>query len=49
MVELPNIDEANLLKEGMEIVGGAAGGAVGKIVGNEDSWEIESWMKKWGA
>ena len=30
------IDEANLLKEGMEIVGGAAGGAVGKIVGNED-------------
>ena len=30
------IDEANLLKEAMEIVGGAAGGAVGKIVGNED-------------
>lgn len=30
------IDEANLLKEGMEIVGGAAGGAVGKIVSNED-------------
>ena len=30
------IDEANLLKEAMEIVGGAAVGAVGKIVGNED-------------
>ena len=30
------IDEANLLKEGLEIVGGAAGGAVGKIVGHED-------------